>query len=86
MTDFQAKKILIWLRSPFVVPTDVNWIAHGPMIFPTWQPDQQDTLPPRQQDWQVQSPTIQIMSQEGYSGISEESGSKVRSPNWKYAY
>lgn len=69
-----------------MVPTngdfDVNQIACGPMIFPTWQPDQRDAHPPQQQDWRVQSPAIQVMSQEGESGISEGSGSKLRSQNW----
>ena len=69
-----------------MVPTDgdldVNRIARGPMIFPTWQPHQRDAVPPGQQDWRVQSPTIQVMSQESESGISEGSGSKLRSPNW----
>jgi len=56
--------------------------SHSPLIFPTRQPAQRDTLPPQQQDWRVQSPAIQVMSQDGESGISEGSGSKVRSPNW----
>ena len=64
-----------------MIPTggdfDVNRIARGPMIFPTWQRDQRDALPPR-----VQSPAIKVMSQEGESVISEGSGSKLRSPNW----
>lgn len=48
------------------------------MIFPHWLQIQRDALPPGPQ---VQSAASHI-SQEGESEISEESGSKVRSPNW----
>lgn len=66
---------------------DISRIARGPMVFPIWQPDQRDALPPiphlpHAQDWRVQSPATQVMSQEVESEISGESGSKVRSPNW----
>lgn len=60
-----------------MVPTDgdfvVKRIARCPITFPTWLPDQEDSLPPRSQDWQLQSAATHIMSQEGESEISEQS-------------
>ena len=66
-----------------MVPTDgdfaVKRVARCPIIFPTWLPDQEDSLSPRPQDWQLQSAATHIMSQEGGSEISEQSGLATRS-------
>ena len=59
-------------------PDGDQFIQRGPMIFPHWPHIQRDALSTGPQ---VQSAAHHI-SQEGESEISEESGSKVRSPNW----
>ena len=45
-TDFVSKKTIIWLTTPFELPSDGDQIIpRRTMIFPHWQQIQRDALP-----------------------------------------
>ena len=46
-TDFVSKKTIIWLTTPFDLPSDDDQtIPRRTMIFPHWQQIQRDALSP----------------------------------------